>query len=218
MSLDSASSSEIEKSGAPLARSSWITALWKPTWVFVICTAASSYVAVFLTYSSPTFSFLLFLLGLVCWLPLSVLSLVALFRRRWRAVAIFAIAWMLIASPFLGAGQPVGWLMALGFRMHAFPLKAYLAKCIFYDFAEDGKKQTVGACHGGYDDGVVIHAIFYDTSRQFGLPASQRTQAWKQAVSHFTESDLLINSDNHARHLFGNFYDFGMNISEMKGG
>ena len=220
MSSDSNKSSpfvEPTGRGAPSPTSNWKLAITKPKWLFVIVAAAWPFAFAFLNYLLPTFAYYLFFTGLACWIPLFLFSLGALFRRRWKAVTIFATAWVLTASPFLGVNEPIRWLNILGFRIHTFPLETYLARCSLYDFVEKGTRQVVGVCESTWT-GPIEDTVFYDFSRQFGLPASQRTQGWKGAMSHFTDRGILAESDNRAHHLFGNFYVIGVNINEMTGG
>jgi hypothetical protein len=71
--------------------------------------AVSWYASAFLTYLLPTFSDLLLWIGISCWLPMFFFSLSALFRRRWRAVAIFSATWIVVALPFLGVTRAGAW-------------------------------------------------------------------------------------------------------------
>jgi hypothetical protein len=187
----------------------------RPKWIFTAFATACLYVADFLVYPSPRLADFLLLIALLCWLPLFFLSVSALVRRRWRSVAAFAAAWTLIAGFWFGGNWAC---IALGFLLHASPIEDYpAAPCTLNNFFEDEKNQTVGWCEGR-DIGPAFIFVFYDTSRQFDLPASRKTPGWRNAMSRFTESEIWLNSEYHADHMFGNFYRVTVLISNMRGG
>jgi hypothetical protein len=195
----------------------WESLVAKVKWIFLTVALVSPFACQFLDFLLPRVSTLLLFIAFFCWIFLILSFLVSLFRRRWRSVAIFTAVWILISLPFFGVREQYIWLRVQGFRIHIAPIEKYLASCTLYDFVEGGTRQTVGTCKSSWD-GPIETTVFYDSSRQFKLPASQRTAGWKQAMSHFTDSHILIDSDNRAHHLFEEFYEVSTNIAEMKGG
>jgi hypothetical protein len=220
MGSDSNASSPTIESGGRGTQSSvsrWIAAMTSPKWLFVVVTLACPVASAFLDFLVPALSNFLFFIGLVCWIPMFFFFLGALFRRRWKAVAIFAAVWIVISLPLLNITEPFTWLRIQGFRIHVSPLESYLARCHLFGFIENGTKQAVGSCEDRWL-GPVEYTVFYDTTRQFALPVSERTPAWKEAMSHFTPAEYLIASEGGATHLFGNFYLIDVNIDKMTGG
>jgi hypothetical protein len=187
----------------------------RPKWIFTVFATACPYVGAFLVYPSPDLAKFLLVVGVLCWLPLFFLSLGALARFRWRNIVAFAVAWNLIAGFKFGGNWAC---IALGFLLHAYPIEDYpAAHCTLHDFVEDGKKQRVGWCEAR-DTGPTFDIVFYDTSRQFDLPASRKTPGWREAMSRFPESEIWLNSEYDADHIFGNFYSVSVLISNMRGG
>jgi hypothetical protein len=95
---------------------------------------------------------------MVCWIPLFLFSLGAVFSRRWELISIFAIVWMLLSplvSPLVSSLVLVDawelryWLRGQGFRVRTLLTKDYLSKCKLTEFIENGNKQAVGWCEGG---------------------------------------------------------------------
>jgi hypothetical protein len=169
-----------------------------------IFVAAGWYTSAFLTYLLPAFSDLLLWIGIACWLPMFFLSLSALFRRQWSAVAIFSAAWLVAALPFLGVADQFNWLLVQGLRIRASSIEEYLSQCRLTEFVESGVKQTVGLCENS--DGPVTHFVFYDTTGELASPLSQRTPEWKGAMWHYPPQWVLRDSEDRAVRLFGNFY------------
>ena len=189
--------------------------------LLVISVAASGYSSPFLLYLLPTLSYWLFLISLICWIPLSFLSLSALFRRNRKAVAIFSATWALAVLPLLDP-EPVGrfrfWLLVQGFRVHASPLENYLPRCQLTEFVEKGTKQAVGDCESsGLSYASVSYVVFYDTTGELALPLAQRTPEWKDATRYYPAKKVLLESEDRAEHLFGNFYRVGIAIDEFEG-
>ena len=170
----------------------------------VIFVAVSWYASAFLTYLLPALSDLLLWIGTACWLPMFLFSLSVLFRRRWKAVAIFSAAWLVAALPFLGVADQFNWLLVQGLRIRASPIEEYLSGCRSTEFVESGGKQTVGLCEKS--GGSVTYFLFYDTTGELALPLSQRTPEWKGAMWHSSPQWVLRDSENRAVRLFGNFY------------
>jgi hypothetical protein len=146
-------------------------------------------------------------------------SLSALFRRRWKAVAIFVVAWVAVTLSFLEVTEPFSWLRRQGFRIHAFPAKEYLSGCRLTEFVEKGVKQTVGSCE---DWGVVYEStayiVFYDTTGEIALPVSQRTPEWKDAMYDYSPKKVLRDSEGRAERLSGDFYRVSIDHDEFDGG
>jgi len=188
-------------------------------YLLVIVVAGSWYAAAFLTYLMPTFAARLPWIGFACWFPAFFFSLSALFRKRWKAFAIFSATWVVFALPLLGVEQQFSWLRAQGFRIHAFPVEGYLSGCRLTEFVEKGLKQTVGDCESWgvvYDN--VAYVVFYDTTGEIALPVSQRTPEWKDAMYNYSPKKVLRDSEGRAEHLSGSFYRIGIDHGEFDGG
>jgi hypothetical protein len=215
MSSDSNTSSPIAEgdgSGNPYA--AWESVVAKVKWVFVTVALVSPFAsAFFFDFLSPAVSIVLLFIALFCWIFLILSLAVSLFRRRWKTVAIFAAVWTLVSLPLFGVKEPYIWLRIQGLRIHIAPIENYLTSCRLYNFVENETKQTVGACETT-SYGPIEQTVFYDTSRQFELPASQRTSGWKQAMSNFSDSHILIDGHKRAVHLFGDFYQISINTED----
>jgi len=186
-------------------------------YVLIIVVLTGPYVSVFLIYLNPALSSLSLVIGLVGWIPLFFFWLAALFRRRWKTVAILSATWLLAFLPFFGVKEQLIWVRAQGFRIHATPLEDYLSGCTLIEFVENGVTQAVGPCEGSWS-GDVDNTVFYDTSGEFVLPVSRRTPEWKKAMEHFTPREVLIESEDRAEHIVGNFYLVSVHVREMTGG
>ena len=169
----------------------------------------------FFEFFLPALSdFLFFSLWLFA--PLLVLfSLAALFRRRRKLIAIFAVVWVLGVLPLFAFVAPSRWLGSLGFQVQAMLRQGHSPSCRLTEFVENGIKQTVGYCRG-FDHGTHIIEVFYDTTGEFILPASQRTPEWKQAMSEVL-SPPVVSEEGRTRHMFGNYYSLLMYLNDFQG-
>jgi hypothetical protein len=154
----------------------------------------------------------------VCWLALFFLALAALFKRKWRDLAIFfpvlfftfsAFLTVYLSPPEKGGLMPNRWLQEAGFRVYALhlirstPIEEFLSRCKLVEYLEeDGTKQRVGECVKGLRSAFWFRiVVIYDSSGQAAVPAIERTPAWRLAVLHSPN----VPSDV-AEHLVGNFY------------
>jgi hypothetical protein len=174
-----------------------------PKWIVIGVALFGVFGSHFLEYLLPSVVFWLFLAGLIALLPLLIFSLEALFKRRWRSVAIFAIVGMLACLP-LSSRATVIWLRGQGFHFLTLLDGDYLAKCKLSDFVEGGIKQTVGFCEG-FDRGDHFDFVVYDTAGEVVLPVPQRTPEWKRTMLAATEK-AVVSEDGRADRLFGNYY------------
>ena len=165
-----------------------------------------------LLFSHPTLTYTLIWVYLACLLALFYLFLRALFRfwRRWKEVAILLAIGAVVLLPYYRLANllkaPMTALTTIAFRVHSYPIEEYLARCNLVQFNENGSEQSVGVCElfgVGNEDAV---AIFYDSTREFILPISQRTPEWTAATSHIRPTDMLTKTEDRAFHLYGNFY------------
>lgn len=187
-------------------------------YVLVIVALISPYASPFLNYLLPAFSYWLVWICLACWIPIFFFSLGALLRRDRKAISIFSATWVLASLYFL---EPVGQfrfrLLVQGFRMHASPVGDYLSKCRLTEFMENGIKQTVGECEASGSDDSITYFVFYDTTGELALPASQRTAEWKDAMWDYPPREVLRDGEDRAEPLFGNFYRVGILLEEFSG-
>jgi hypothetical protein len=216
MSFNSdASSPAAESADKPPRTPHWASAISKPKWLLVLYATVCPLLGAYFFYFEDDVSFWFLSSGLFCLVPLSGFALSALFRRRWRAVAIFAaaIVWTLSLSPALRPDEPLKWLRVVGFRVHAFPMDRYLAQCQLQEFVDGGKVQKLGPCDGieGYPN-LTSHVLFYDPSRQLDRPLSERTDAWKQAMLRATEQRVMPGRVVRTVHLFGDFYEIDISF------
>jgi hypothetical protein len=186
----------------------WMLAMTRFKYLLVIFVAASWYALPFLTYLLPTLSFWLLLISFACWIPLFFFSLSALFRRNWKAVAIFSATWMLAFLHFAEL-EPVErfrfWLYVQGFRIHVAPVERYLSRCELIVFVEDGIEQQLAECETTSLSYNSRDVVFYDTTGQFALPPAQRTQGWKDAMYNFS-SHCYLTEKATADPLYEEFY------------
>jgi len=198
----------------------WMLAMTPFKYLLAIFIAASWYALPFLTYLLPTVSYWLLLISFACWIPLFFFSLSALFRRSWKAVAIFSATWMLAFLHFAEL-EPVGqfrfWLYVQGFRIHVAPVEDYLSKCRLTEFIERGVKQKVGECEASGSSDTVVYVVFYDTTGELALPVSQRTAEWKDAMWDYPPRGVLRDGGDRAEPLFGNFYRVAIFSEEFEG-
>jgi len=169
----------------------------------------SWYVSAFLYYLLPTVSFWLPFVAFACCIPLFFFSWNALFRRSWRAAAIFSAAWVLAVSPIAGL-EPVDrfrfWLNVEGFRIHVAPVERYLSsRCDLIVFVEEGITQQLGDCETTNLSSDSRDEVFYDTTGQFALPPPRRTQEWKGAMYNFFSHCYLLDKAV-ADPIYGGFY------------
>jgi hypothetical protein len=161
-------------------------------YLLVIFAAGSWYASAFLTYLMPDFAFWLLWIGLACCFLMFFFSLSALFRRRWKAVAVFAVAWVAVTPYYLGVTKPFGRLLRQGFRVHLVLAQEYLSGCQLTEFVEKGVKQTVGLCEtwiAVYQ--TAAYLVFYDTTGQIALPVSQKTPEWNDAMYDYSPKKVL---------------------------
>jgi hypothetical protein len=149
-------------------------------------------------------------------IPLGLFSFSALFRFRWKLIAIFAIVWVLLYLRFFG-GWPTEWLNAQGFHVGNLLTQNYPSGCSQHDFVVHDVKQKLGLCRG-FDRGDHFDYVVYDTTGEFVLPVSQRSPEWKRAMSEVTNThEELGSKENCAHHLYGNFYTVFVRPYDMKG-
>jgi hypothetical protein len=188
----------------------------------IIVVAAGWYALPFLNYLlDSTLSYWLFLIFCACCVLLFFVSLSGLFRRNWKAVAIFAPAWVLAVLPLFDL-EPVGqlrfWLYVQGFRIHVAPVEQYLSsKCELVEFVEDSIKQQLGECEYRMQSSYSWNAVFYDTTGQFALPPAQRTQEWKDAMYNFS-SHCYLTEKAIADPVLENFYQLEISGTHVGGG
>ena len=143
------------------------------------------------------------------------------FRRDWKAIAIFEATWALAVPSFVGYGpleHAQFWFLAQGFRIHAAPVGDYLSKCKLVEFVEKGTRQTVGDCESsGLSYANVNYVVFYDTTGEIASPRTQRTPEWSDAISYYGARKALIEGQDRAEKLFGNFYRVTIDIGEYEG-
>jgi hypothetical protein len=189
-------------------------------YVLIIVVLLGPYALSFLSYLLPTLSCWFNWTFLACWIPLFFFSISALFRRKWKAVAIFSATWALASLPFIEI-KPVAeirfWLFVQGFRIHASPVEDYLSKCRLTEFIERGVKQKVGECEASGSSDTVVYVVFYDTTGELALPVSQRTAEWKDAMWDYPPRGVLRDGGDRAEPLFGNFYLVAIFSEEFEG-
>jgi hypothetical protein len=183
-------------------------------YLLLIVAVASPYASAFCVFPLPAVSDSLYELSYICWFAVAHVWLGLLLLRRWLAVAIFSVAGIwLFYRPSYGPNETIYWLVQQGFRFHAAPVKNYLAKCKLVEFTEGGIKQTVGFCEGA-DRGTVVCTVLYDTTGEYGLPLSQRTTEWREAMAKVLPEEAL---DWRATPLFGNFYSTVVSQENYRG-
>lgn len=173
----------------------------------------------FLTYLVPRASQPLALTALVATFPLLVFFVSALFRRRWKMVAIFAATFGLVYLFFTDAGQPFRfWLITQGFRIHAGPIDDYLSRCRLTKFTEKETAQAVGDCEwAGMDSAPIDYVVFYDTTDEIALPTSQRSPEWYDAMWHYPPKAVLRDGAPRAKRLIGHLYRIHVLAEEFDG-
>jgi hypothetical protein len=203
MNSDSnASSATIEAQARKLLR-------WRPgslKYILTVTILACLFGTAVLTFAFPSLPERLLEIAVVCFLVLFVSSLGALFRRRWRELAIYLVIWPVVLLP-LYKSDARHWLYVEAFRVHVSPIEEYLSKCELFEFVQNGTKQRVGRCERESVANEIIRDVFYDTSGQFELPVAQRTPEWKAAMGHFSPHAVLIEKEGRAEKLIGNFYE-----------
>jgi len=220
MRSDSETLSPTIESGASRTRLS--ASGWKPSgsslkYGLVVVTLASLYAGMFLQYVWCDLSDWLADITGLCLLAILLFFLRALFRRRWKEVAVFSATLVIVFLPGFGVKGHADWLVAAGFRIHTSPLEEYLSRCKLIEFVENGTKQTVGECesHGLYSG--YAHTVIYDSTGELLKPVSHRTQEWQQAMSRFYSEDVLNSSKSRTSHIFGDFYNVGTSLAEERG-
>jgi hypothetical protein len=186
-----------------------------PKRVVTVVALLGLYGSEFFYFLLPTaFWWLIFIAGLVCWIPLFHFSLGAVFRRRWKLISIFAIVWVLLSPVFLGVWAPRIWLRGQGFHVRTLLTKDYLSRCKLTEFVENGIKQTVGWCEGGSLTYDYFDFIVYDTTGNSALPVSQRSLEWKRWMAKATQEGV-VSREHPTYHLFGNFYATTGSVFEL---
>lgn len=215
VSSDSGAPSSAGLAGGHVARPSrfrWIRSL---KYCLLVAAVAGPYVSAFLVYPLPELSDSLYDLSWLCWFIIVFISLGVLLLRRWIAVGVFAAAWIwLFFGPSYGPNETRYWLIKLGFRFHAFPVEDYLSRCKLVEFTENDSRQTVGFCEGTGMMSPVDDLVYYDSTGEFGLPPSQRTPQWNQAMSQLAREEVI---ERTAWSLFGNFYRVEMPLEKYRG-
>lgn len=218
MSSDSnAVSPAVEINARPSPAARWKTMRTTLKYGAAVVALASLYAAMFLQYLWWDLADWLTDLSLICVLAVLAFSLNALFRRRWKELAVYLAALVVAFLPAFGVTGPADWIYAEGFRIHASPLDDYLSGCKLIEFIEEGTKQTVGQCesHGLYSG--YAHTVIYDTTGELIRPVNRRTQEWQKAMSEFYADDVLNSSERRTRHIYGNFYEVGNSLAEERG-
>jgi hypothetical protein len=178
----------------------------------VIWVAAS-----FLSYPAPVISEWLIWMSAACLLALLLLFLSALFRRRWKEVAIFCAAAPVVLLPYLGLNVSLDWIYVAGFRFHASPIEEYMSRCELIEFIEKNFRQEVGICERQSHPGNGVVTVIYDTTGELVLPVTQRTPEWTKAMGRFSPGKVFTKSEGRAQHLFGHFYDIEIGLEDMDG-
>ena len=171
----------------------------------------------FLTYPAPITAYWLIWLYVACVLALFFLFLGALFRRRWKEVAIFCVIGPVALLPYLGLNVSFRWFYVEGFRFHASPIDRYLSQCKLIEFFEKDTKQKVGVCERQGLPGYGVLTVIYDTTGELELPASQRTPEWTKAMVRFSPGKVFTQSEGRAERLFGNLYEIAVQLEEEEG-
>jgi hypothetical protein len=161
----------------------------------------------FLSYPAPIAAYWLIWLYVAFVIGLFVLFLGALFRRRWKEVAVFCAMGPFVLLPYLGPSISLGWLYVEGFRFHASPIDQYLSRCKLIEFVEKEAKQKVGVCERQRLIGEGTLTVIYDTTGELMLPVAQRTPEWTKAMVRFSPGKFFTQSEGRAEHLFGDLYD-----------
>ncbi|MGJ4946441.1 hypothetical protein ACQR1W_38200 [Bradyrhizobium sp. HKCCYLS1011] len=173
------------------------------------------YGGMFCYFFAPATLVWLFFGSLVFVVPLACLSIEALFCRNRKWSAVFALTWLLLVLPFAGVPETREWLRTLGFYARTKLASDYMAQCRLSEFTENGVTQTAGSCEG-FDRGDYFDYIVYDTSGEFILPVSKRTSEWKKVMSAAT-TEVTVDRDRTAYHLFGNYYAVVVGLLDGKG-
>jgi hypothetical protein len=171
----------------------------------------------FLTYPLPTVSYWLVWLYLAGLPALCFLLLRALFRRRWKELALFCAMGTIVLLPYLGLNVRVDWIYVQGFRFHASPIEEYLSRCKLIEFVEKEATQKLGVCerHGWGALGTLT--VIYDTTGELALPASQRTTEWAKVMARFSPGKFFTRSEGQGQKLFGNYYEISVPREEDDG-
>ncbi len=186
-------------------------------YLLVVISLVGFYVAAFLRYPAWDFAEWIIYITWACALAVVFFSISALFRRRWKELAIFSATLVIAFLPAFGVGWHLEWLLGEGFRLHASPVEQYLSQCKLVEFVENGIKQTAGQCesHGIYSG--YARTVIYDTTGELLKPVSQRTPEWRHAMDEFYSEEVLASSEDRTRHIFGDFYEVGNSLAEERG-
>ena len=125
------------------------TRLRWPQLIVILAALLGAYAPFFFYFlvESEALSYCLLTVAAMFAVPLAVLSLQALFSRRWKLVSVFALVWVLLSLPFTGPLEPQESLRVLGFYVHT-ELADYGSRFQLTEFIENGVKQTAGRCDG----------------------------------------------------------------------
>lgn len=175
-------------------------------YILLVVIVGSWIVGALLSFVAPLFVYHLVWVDIVCLLVLFCLFLGALFRRRWKEVAVFFIIWAVVLLPYYGSDAPLRQLVVLAFRVHVSPVDEYLSRCKLIEFVENGATQAVGVCETTGLGNETYRLVIYDTTGEIALPASRKTPEWTEAMMRFRQAKLLVKSEDRVDHLFGHFY------------
>jgi hypothetical protein len=170
------------------------------------------------------------------WFVLLFLTLWALFRIRWRELAVFSLVLVTTAlsainigiEPIIRVQDEVFRIYAL-YRIRAVPLEQFLSKCKLNDYVDDdGNRQQVGRCREGFRVTPWFYLdVIYDPSGQLALPGYLRTITWRLAVQGRTGSGSRLPSGSNlgaeiarsdaGRHLVGSFYYLKIYLEDLTG-
>jgi hypothetical protein len=181
---------------------------WRPgslKYVLTVIILACLFGTAVLSFAFPALPDQLLKVALVCFLVLFVGFLRALFRLRWRKLAIYLVIWLVVLLPHKSGAH--SWLYVEAFRVHASPIEEYLSRCKLFEFFENDKKQVLGWCEIQVIGNEVARQIFYDTTEEFGLPVSQRTPEWKAVMGKYDPVGLLTKKEGRGTKLIEHFYE-----------
>lgn len=220
MSSDSNASSvatEPARGEAPLPASRRKLSRSNVKLALVVLVVASWIGSSLLAFSFPSFSDRLVSIYFIWLLALFVLFIGDLVRRRWKQLAIFLAIWAFVLLPFYVHTSPFRWFYVEALRIHTSPLEEYLSRCKLIEFVENGANQKVGVCerHGQWGD--VTRTLLYDTTGELASPLSQRTPEWTKAMVRFSPGLYFTETEGHAHHLLGHFYEVDVPPEEADG-
>lgn len=137
---------------------------------------------------------------------LGMLTLFALFRRKWRAAAVGVLTLLFIFLPKLKVAEPIAWVQQTGFSTNASPIEEYLSKCKLLTISENDGLQQIGQC-ASLSRGHRRIDIVYDTTGKALWPVAAMNPEWKAAANKLFSTRLLSALPTRV-HITGNFYAF----------